>query len=78
MAIKFDVMAKTGTYTDKEGNEKSRWQKCGVVFEGDKGWSLKLEAIPVGEWNGWFSLFEPKNDKPRPVQTQNEDEPPWP
>ena len=60
--VKYDVLARTGTYTNAGGEEKSRWMKCGVVFENEKGYlSLKLEGIPVGqEWSGFFSLFEPK------------------
>ncbi len=66
--VVYEVCAKTGTYTDSQGQEKNRWQKCGIVLQGDKGLSLKLEAVPVGEWNGWFSLFEPKprdDEQPR-------------
>jgi len=57
--VKYDVMAITGTYKDREGQEKKRWMKCGVVIQGDKGFSLKLEAVPLNS-EGWFSLFEPK------------------
>jgi hypothetical protein len=75
MPVKYEVTAKLGTYTDHQGNEKSRWQKCGIVFENDRGnLSLKLEAVPVGsEWEGWFSLFEPKprEQKRQPQAQQN-------
>lgn len=57
--VKYEVVAVTGKYTDREGNEKNRYLKCGVVIQTDKGFSLKLEAVPV-ESNGWFMLFEPK------------------
>lgn len=67
MPKKWDVVAITGKYTDRDGNEKRRYQNCGAVFETDKGLSLKLEAIPVGDWNGWFSLYEPRTDA-RPAQ----------
>ena len=57
--VKYDVLARTGTYTNAGGEEKSRWMKSGVVFENEKGYlSLKLEGIPVGpDWSGWVSLF---------------------
>ena len=60
--VKYDVLARTGTYTNAGGEEKSRWMKSGVVFENEKGYlARKLEGIPVGpDWSGWFSLFEPK------------------
>lgn len=72
--VKYDVLARTGTYTNAGGEEKSRWMKCGVVFENEKGYlSLKLEGIPVGqEWSGFFSLFEPKpKDGPVEVRRDN-------
>ena len=56
---KYDVVAVTGTYKDRDGNEKKRYLNVGVVFESDKGLSMKLECVPVGEWNGWLSLYEP-------------------
>lgn len=70
--VEYEVMAKTGTYRDSDGNEKNRWLKCGVVLRSEKGLSLKLEAVPVGEFNGFFSLFEPK---PREGRSQPERQP---
>lgn len=67
MGIAYRVMASTGEYTDRDGQTKKRWQQCGAVFEKDGRLSLKLESLPVGpDWSGWFSLFEPDNDKPKP------------
>lgn len=63
MAIKrYDVVAVTGKYTDRQGQEKSRYLNVGAVFENDRGQlSIKLEALPVGgEWSGWLQLYEPK------------------
>jgi hypothetical protein len=62
MAIRFEAVVKTGTYTDNQGNEKARYQRVGTVFENEKGLYMKLEALPVGvpEWNGFISFFEPK------------------
>lgn len=56
---KYDVVAVTGQYTDKNGQEKNRYMNCGVVLSTDKGFRLKLEALPV-ESNGWFMLMEPR------------------
>ena len=58
--VEYDVMAATGSYKDRDGNEKKRWLKCGVILRTEKGLSLKMEAMPVGEFNGFFALFEPK------------------
>jgi hypothetical protein len=65
MAKRYEVCARVGEYTDRDGNTKSRWQQCGAVFEKDGRFSLKLDSLPVGnEWNGFFSLFEPRrNDR---------------
>lgn len=66
----YDLVATIGEYTDREGNTKKRYQKCGVAFTNDEGQtSIKLDAIPVTpEWNGWISLFEKQeyNNTPRP------------
>lgn len=59
MAVKYEVTAVTGKYTDRDGNEKSRYTKLGVVIESKNGLMLKCEAIPVG-WDGWAYLNEPK------------------
>jgi len=48
MGIKYDCIVKNGTYTDKSGNEKNRWQKIGVCVDTKQGGlAIKLEAIPV-------------------------------
>jgi len=59
MGIKYEVSAKTGEYQDKEGNTKARYIQMGVVIEGPRGLSLKLESIPVN-WDGWAYLNTPK------------------
>jgi hypothetical protein len=55
----------TGTYTDREGNEKKRYLNVGVLFKyEDGGFALKLEALPVGNgWNGFVSFFDMDDKK---------------
>lgn len=68
----FDAVVVTGKYT-KDGQEKNRYLTVGAVFEGDKGLSMKLEALPVAGFNGWINFYEPKGDAPRkeaPAATQ--------
>lgn len=57
---KADAVATIGTYTDRNGTEKKRYLKIGVLFESDEGrLSLKLDAIPVCPgWSGFVSFFE--------------------
>lgn len=66
----YDVSAVTGTYRDpRTGEDKNVWKRIGAVFENEKGLSIKLDTIPVGEWNGWATLFPPKpqeGSSPRP------------
>lgn len=43
----------------KDKNDKTHWKQIGVVIQTEKGFSLKLESVPVA-WDGWAQLFEPK------------------
>jgi hypothetical protein len=57
MSKVYDVVAIVG----KRRDDKPNYVKCGAVFTTEKGMSMKLDSIPAGgEWNGWFSFFEPK------------------
>lgn len=73
MPVTHELMARAGSYTDRDGNEKTRWQKCGILIEKDGRLSVKLEALPIG-FDGWLSCFEPRqDDKPqRPKQRQDD------
>jgi hypothetical protein len=56
-----DLMAPNGQYETADGETKTRWIKCGVMLETDKGPRIKLEALPVGgDFDGWLSVFEEK------------------
>jgi hypothetical protein len=47
-------------YTDRDGNEKTRYVNVGALFTRDDGsMTMKLEAVPVG-FNGWINFYEPK------------------
>ena len=65
MAVKYEVTAVTGKYTDRDGNEKNRYTKVGVILQTKNGYMLKVEALPVG-WDGWAYLNEPKRDDEKP------------
>jgi hypothetical protein len=65
------AVATIGKYT-KDGVEKKRYLQIGTLFQQDDGgFSLKLDAVPVGpEWSGWVSFYdldkkssEPKDDE---------------
>lgn len=47
-------------YTDREGNEKTRYINVGALFARDDGsQTMKLESLPIG-FNGWINFYEPK------------------
>jgi hypothetical protein len=56
----FDAVYAGEKYTDREGNEKTRFVNIGALFTRDDGSiTLKLESIPVG-FNGWINFYTPK------------------
>lgn len=71
--VKYDAVCKAGTYK-KGGEEKTRYHKVGVVFESDKGLSLKVESLPVG-FDGWISFYEPqaREQQSKPQQRNSGD-----
>lgn len=54
MGVKFEIKAKTG---EKDG--KAFYSKIGVVLQGDKGLSMRLNMIPLG-WDGFAIFSEPE------------------
>lgn len=70
---RFDIMVNGGTFTTKDGREKTRWTKIGVTFKGEDGsmWGI-IELVPTLNWDGKFNLFKPKeNEQPQQPQPQN-------
>ena len=65
MSVQYEVTAITGKYTNRDGQEKSRYLKIGVVIQTKNGPMLKLEAVPVG-WDGFAYLNEPKEREEAP------------
>lgn len=65
MAIKYELFAKAGEYTDKNGESKVRWHKCGVVIESRNGGiAANIESLPTN-FDGWLQIKEPR---PRDAQ----------
>jgi len=62
------IVASTGKYVNSNGEEKNRYQNIGTLFQGDDGrLSAKIDALPIGEWNGWVNFYDIE-DKPRQQQ----------
>ncbi len=60
MPIVYEISAKSGTYKDKQGNEKNSYTRCGVVMTTKNGGQMaKIEALPV-HFDGWLYFNEPK------------------
>jgi hypothetical protein len=62
MSKLYEITVVSGKYTNKDGQEKSRYQNIGSVIETKNGPMLKLDSIPLpdGGWNGWAYLNAPK------------------
>ena len=67
-----NLVVVTGTYKDKNGETKNRYQTIGKLFKGDKGYSFKIDVMPVGnEWNGWGSLYDLKDGNGNNVESDD-------
>ena len=56
-----DLKYKARTYVDKEtGKEKGVWVQLGTIFSSphQSNMTIKLDTVPVGEFNGWISIFK--------------------
>ena len=58
----YEVVAVVGKYTNKDGQEKNRYQKIGSVIDSKNGLLLKIDLMPIMEqgWGGWAFLNEPR------------------
>jgi hypothetical protein len=63
----YEVSVITGKYTNKDGQEKNRYQRIGSVIETKNGPMLKFDCIPMveGGWSGWAYLNAPKEQAPK-------------
>ena len=68
MAKKYDLAVKVGSYTDRDGKEKNKWQNIGVILDGKYGMYMLLSrffnpaGVPCDPNNDVItvSMFEPK------------------
>lgn len=68
-----DLKYKARTYTDQNGKEKGVWVTLGTLFSSPHGsnMSIKLDTVPVGEFNGWISVFKREEDEPSKFDNDN-------
>ncbi len=65
------LMAANGNY-QKDGEEKTNWVRVGTMFKSTEGkFSIKIEALPIGEWDGWVQLFDFEEQRERSASDQN-------
>ena len=79
--IKKEVTAIVGQYTNKEGQQKNRYQRIGSIIETRNGEMLKLDVIPLKEngWDGWAYLNDPRPYEPKMqgLPADNDDDMPF-
>jgi hypothetical protein len=64
-----DICVSSGSYTDKQGQQKNRWEKIGAWFQDDQGRiSINVSMIPLippkkdGGIGFWANLFTQQNN----------------
>ena len=67
-----EITVITGQYTNKDGQQKNRYQRIGSVIETKNGPMLKIDVIPLkdGGWDGWAYLNEPREEQQSRPQPQ--------
>jgi hypothetical protein len=65
----------TGTYTNKDGQEKKRYQTIGSLFEDGENLKIKLDTIPLvdGGWTGWANCYELEDRAEKPRKSSFDD-----
>jgi hypothetical protein len=76
-----DVCFPLGTF-NRDGEEKTRWGKCGILMQRENGsFAIKMDMYPaaVTDQGAWFSVFEKSNGKPqaKPAQEEEQDDIPF-
>ena len=70
-----NIVVVTGTYTNKEGQEKKRYQTIGSLFEDGENIKIKLDTIPLvdGGWTGWANCYELEDRAEKPRKSSFDD-----
>ena len=71
------IVVITGTYTNKDGEEKKRYQTIGSLFEDGDSFKIKLDATPLvdGGWTGWANCYELEDRAEKPRKSGFDDMP---
>ena len=70
-----DITVVTGSYINKMGEEKKRYQNIGSVFEDNGNLKIKLDVIPLpkGGWDGWANCYDPKSYEGKQIKEFDDD-----
>ena len=68
-----EITVITGQYTNKDGQQKNRYQRIGSVIDTKNGEMLKIDVIPLkdGGWDGWAYMNEPREEQQSKPQKRN-------
>lgn len=57
-----EISVVVGKYTNKDGQEKNRYQRIGSIIDTKNGEMLKIDNVPVieGGWSGWAYINDPR------------------
>lgn len=72
-----NIVVITGVYTNKDGQEKKRYQTIGSLFEDGENLKIKLDTIPFvdGGWTGWANCYELEDKAEKPRKSSFDDMP---
>ena len=56
----YDLLWKREEKSEDKKDSKTRWENIGVLIENDGKRSIKLNVVPVGNWDGWLTVVERK------------------
>jgi hypothetical protein len=59
------LVVPNGTY-QKDGQEKTSWLNIGHILSDGQKTKIKLDSMPVGEFDGWVQVFD-VDDENRPA-----------
>ncbi len=60
----FDLPWKREEKSEDKKDGKTRWENVGVLIEKEGKLSVKLNVVPVCNWDGWLTVIERKEKTP--------------
>ncbi|MHB8843331.1 MAG: hypothetical protein ACYC7L_01155 [Nitrospirota bacterium] len=56
----YDLLWKREEKSEEKKDNKVQWETVGVLIENEGKRSIKLNVVPVGNWDGWLIAKERK------------------